>query len=316
MRAVLLDKSKLLPSEIRRRFRERLNKGGIIVAPGVFMPAVAMLAEDLGFEAVYFSGAAYSNMLGLPDLGVFTLSELTYYLRFFTNAINIPLIVDVDTGFGEAINVVRMVRELEDVGVAAIHIEDQEMPKKCGHLAGKRVVPVDEMVKKIKAAVEARRDENFIIIARTDARDVEGFDAAVERAKVYLEAGADVIFPEALHSREEFMEFARRVKAPLLANMTEFGKTPYITVKEFEEMGYRIVIFPVTTFRYAMGMIRRALITLKNEGTQVNLLGDMMSREEIYQLIGYHNYEEWDRRIAEEVNAMLSGRVKLRQGNV
>ena len=313
MKPVLLDKGKPKPSEIRSRFRERLSKGGIIVAPGVFIPAAAMLAEELGFEAIYFSGAAYSNMLGLPDLGVFTLSELSYYLRFFTNAVNIPLIVDVDTGFGEALNVARTVRELEDAGVSAIHIEDQEMPKKCGHLAGKRVVPVDEMVKKIKAAVEARRDDNFIIIARTDARDVEGFDSAVERAKIYIEAGADVIFPEALHSKEEFMEFARRVKAPLLANMTEFGKTPYITVREFEEMGYRIVIFPVTTFRYAMGAIKRALITLKNEGTQLSLINDMMSREDIYQLIGYHNYEDWDKNLAEEANKLLSGRIKLRQ---
>ncbi|MFP3239082.1 MAG: methylisocitrate lyase [Caldivirga sp.] len=311
MRTILLDKGKPTPSEVRLRFRERLGKGGIVIAPGVFIPAAAMLAEELGFEAVYFSGAAYSNMLGLPDLGVFTLSELAYYIRFFTNAVSIPVIVDVDTGFGEALNVVRMVRELEDAGVAAVHIEDQEMPKKCGHLAGKRVVPVDEMVKKIKAAVEARRDGNFLIIARTDARDVEGFEAAVERAKIYVEAGADVIFPEALHSKEEFAEFARRVKAPLLANMTEFGKTPYITAREFEEMGYRIVIFPVTTFRYAMGAIKRALLTLKSEGTQVNLLNEMMSREDIYRLIGYHNYEEWDRRISEESNAILSRRVKL-----
>ncbi|WP_291767652.1 methylisocitrate lyase [Caldivirga sp. UBA161] len=312
MKPVLLDKGKLKPSEVRSRFRERLGKDGIIVAPGVFIPAAAMLAEELGFEAVYFSGAAYSNMLGLPDLGVFTLSELSYYLRFFTNAINIPLIVDVDTGFGEALNVARTVRELEDTGVSAIHIEDQEMPKKCGHLAGKRVIPIDEMVKKIKAAVEARRDDNFIIIARTDARDVEGFDSAVERARAYLEAGADVIFPEALHSKEEFMEFARMVKAPLLANMTEFGKTPYITAKEFEEMGYRIVIFPVTTFRYAMGAIKNALITLKNEGTQLSLINNMMSREDIYQLIGYHDYEEWDKNLAEEANKLMSGRIKLR----
>lgn len=309
----MLRKSTLSPRDIRARFRERLNKGGIVIAPGVFIPAAAMLAEKLGFEAIYFSGAAFSNMLGLPDLGVFTLSELSYYLRFFTNAVNIPLIVDVDTGFGEALNVARTVRELEDVGVAAMHIEDQEMPKKCGHLSGKRVVPVEDMVKKIKAAVEARRDENFLIIARTDARDVEGLESAIERANVYVEAGADVIFPEALHSREEFAEFARRVKVPLLANMTEFGKTPYMTAREFEELGYRIVIFPVTTFRYAMGAVRRALITLKNEGTQVSLLNDMMSREEIYELISYHEYEEWDKDISSKADALISKRIKIKQ---
>ena len=299
------------PRDIRAWFRERLSKPGIVVAPGVFMPITAILAQEMGFEAVYFSGAAFSNMLALPDLGVFTLSELAYYLKFFTQAIDIPLIVDVDTGFGEALNVVRTVRELEDVGVAAMHIEDQEMPKKCGHLSGKRVVPVDEMVKKIKAAVEARRDENFLIIARTDARDVEGLESAIERANIYVEAGADVIFPEALQSREEFVEFARRVKAPLLANMTEFGKTPYITAREFEEMGYKVVIFPVTTFRYAMGAVREALNVLKREGTQRSLLDKMMTREEVYRLIGYWGYEEWDRRIASEAFKQLGGRVKV-----
>ena len=299
------------PRDIRAWFRERLSKPGIVVAPGVFMPIAAILAQEMGFEAVYFSGAAFSNMLALPDLGVFTLSELAYYLKFFTQAIDIPLIVDVDTGFGEALNVARTVRELEDVGVAAMHIEDQEMPKKCGHLSGKRVVPVDEMVKKIKAAVEARRDENFLIIARTDARDVEGLESAIERANIYVEAGADVIFPEALQSREEFVEFARRVKAPLLANMTEFGKTPYITAREFEEMGYKVVIFPVTTFRYAMGAVREALNVLKREGTQRSLLDRMMTREEVYRLIGYWGYEEWDRRIASEAFKQLGGRVKV-----
>ncbi len=299
------------PRDIRAWFRERLSKPGIVVAPGVFMPITAILAQEMGFEAVYFSGAAFSNMLALPDLGVFTLSELAYYLKFFTQAIDIPLIVDVDTGFGEALNVARTVRELEDVGVAAMHIEDQEMPKKCGHLSGKRVVPVDEMVKKIKAAVEARRDENFLIIARTDARDVEGLESAIERANIYVEAGADVIFPEALQSREEFVEFARRVKAPLLANMTEFGKTPYITAREFEEMGYKVVIFPVTTFRYAMGAVREALNVLKREGTQRSLLDRMMTREEVYRLIGYWGYEEWDRRIASEAFKQLGGRVKV-----
>ncbi|MFP3313132.1 MAG: methylisocitrate lyase [Thermocladium sp.] len=298
-------------SEIRRRFRERLNKDGIIIAPGVFLPITAIMAAEEGFEAMYFGGAAFSNMLGLPDLGVFTLTEMATQVSYISSTVDIPLIVDADTGFGETINVARTVRTMEDAGAAAIHIEDQEFPKKCGHLSGKRVVSMDEMIKKIRAAVDARRDENFIIIARTDARDVNGLDDAIERANAYVEAGADMIFPESLHDEEEFRTVAQRVKAPLLANMTEFGKTPYITAKRFEELGYKVVIFPVTTFRYAMGAVRKALRTLKNEGTQKSLLGDMMSREEIYQLIGYWDYEKWDRDIAEKASKTYSRRINI-----
>lgn len=296
--------------EVRRAFRERLGRSGIVVAPGVFMPAVAMLAAAEGFEAIYFGGAAFSNMLGLPDLGVFTLTELASQVSYITEAVDLPLIVDVDTGFGETINVARTVRTMEETGAAAVHLEDQEFPKKCGHLGGKRVVPVDEMVKKIEAAVDARRDENFLIIARTDARDVNGLEDAIERANAYVEAGADVIFPESLHDEEEFKLVAQRVRAPLLANMTEFGKTPYITAKRFEELGYKIVIFPVTTFRYAMGAARRALRTLKEEGTQKPLLGDMMSREDIYELIGYWDYEKWDKELAERQGKRAARHVK------
>jgi len=251
--------------------------------------------------------------LGLPDLGVFTLDELVKFTKYITDAVDIPVIVDTDTGFGETLNVVRTVREFEAIGASAIQIEDQELPKKCGHLSGKHVVSADEMVKKIRAAVEARRDENFLIIARTDARGVYGIDEAIWRAQAYVEAGADVIFPEALESREEFERFAREVKVPLLANMTEFGKTPYITAKEFEEMGYKIVIFPVTTFRVAMKAVRDALIELKEKGTQKGLLDKMITRQEQYEVIHYWDYENWDKELNEEVNRKFAGKLRLRQ---
>ncbi len=288
-------------SLLRRLLRER----DIIVAPGVFNPAVALLVEKMGFDAAYLSGAALTGSLAMPDLGIITLTELATFTSYITRVVEIPVIVDADTGFGEALNVQRTVRELENAGAAAIQIEDQELPKKCGHLKGKRLIPAEDMVKKIIAAVEARRKET-VIIARTDARGVEGLEAAIERAKMYVEAGADVIFPEALTSLEEFKYFAERLpNVPLLANMTEFGKTPYITVEEFREAGYKIVIFPVTTFRYAMGAVREALEVLKREGTQKPLLDRMMTRWEFYDLIGYSVYEEVDRRIAERAETIV-----------
>ena len=289
-----------------RILRELLETPGIIVAPGVFNPATALLAEKMGFKALYISGAAITGSLAMPDLGLITLDELLLHVRWISRVTSLPLIVDVDTGFGEAINVMRTVRLMEEAGAAAIQIEDQVLPKKCGHLSGKQLVSAEDMAKKIRAAAEARSDENFMIIARTDARGVEGFEEAVRRAHIYLEAGADVIFPEALTSREEFERFAREVKAPLLANMTEFGKTPYITVREFEDMGYKIVIFPVTTFRVAMGAIRKALSEILEKGTQKGLLGEMMTRQEFYQLIGYWEYEEFDRRIDSGVKELFS----------
>jgi len=294
------------PGEALRRL---LREEPVVVAPGVFGPVYALLAERMGFRAAYLSGAALTGFYAMPDLGIITLDELARMTSYITRVVRIPIIVDADTGFGEALNVYRTVRELEDAGAAAIQIEDQVLPKKCGHLAGKKLVSIDDMVKKIMTAVEARRKDT-VIIARTDARGVEGLEAAIERAQIYIEAGADVIFPEALTSLEEFKEFARKVKAPLLANMTEFGKTPYITVDEFREAGYKIVIFPVTTFRIAMGAIREALIELKEKGTQKHLLDRMMTRKEFYELIGYHEYEARDSAIAKKAEELL--RPKLR----
>lgn len=285
--------------------RRLLKENDIIVAPGVFNPAVALLAERMGFQAVYLSGAALTGSLAMPDLGIITLTELSMFTSYISRVISIPVIVDADTGFGEVINVQRTVRELEAAGAAAIQIEDQVLPKKCGHLSGKKLIPPEEMVKKIIAAVEARK-KNTVIISRTDARAVEGLEAAVERAKLYVEAGADVIFPEALRSLEEFKAFAKALPGvPLLANMTEFGKTPYLTVDQFREAGYKIVIFPVTTFRYAMGAVREALEVLKREGTQKSLLDRMMTRWEFYELIGYKTYEERDSKIAERAEELV-----------
>ena len=259
----------------------------------------------MGFKSVYLSGAALTGSLAMPDLGLITLTELSMFTRYITRVIRIPVIVDADTGFGEAINVERTVRELEDAGAAAIQIEDQILPKKCGHLAGKQLVSPDDMVRKIVAAVEARRKET-LIIARTDARGVEGLEKAIERANMYVEAGADIIFPEALESLEEFKEFARRVKAPLLANMTEFGKTPYITVDEFKEAGYKIVIFPVTTFRASMKASKEVLEEIKMRGTQRYILDKLMTRREFYELIGYYEYEHRDKAIDEKARKLLS----------
>jgi methylisocitrate lyase len=285
------------------RLRELLRLRDVIVAPGVYGPVFALLAERMGFEALYLSGAALTGFLAMPDIGLITLSELATMTRYITRVVGVPLIVDADTGFGEAINVARTIRDLEDAGAAAIQIEDQVMPKKCGHLPGKSVIPAVDMMKKIRAAVDARRRDT-LIVARTDARDVEGLEGAIERAQLYVEAGADVIFPEALRSLEEFREFARRVKAPLLANMTEFGKTPYISVQEFREAGYKVVIFPATLFRISLGAAREALEVLKSQGTQKSLLDRMMSREDFYKLIGYRDYEERDLRVSAEIEEL------------
>jgi methylisocitrate lyase len=289
------------------RLRKLLSGKNTIATPGVFNPAVALLARDAGFECLYFSGAAFANSLGLPDLGVTTLSEVAEAAGRIAAAVPaLPLIVDVDTGFGEAVNVARTVREMEKAGAAAIQVEDQVMPKRCGHLEGKEVVEPAEMAKKIIAAKEAKKTE-LVIIARTDAAETEGLEGAVERARLYQKAGADVIFPEALKSREDFVEFAKKVKGPLLANMTEFGKTPYLSSSEFSSLGegYKLVIFPVTTFRVAMKAMRDALRELSKSGTQKELLDKMMTRDEFYELIDYRTVERTDQATARKASRLL-----------
>ena len=286
--------------------KKMLGGSEILVAPGVFSPAVAKLAEKAGFKALYFSGAGFSSLLALPDLGITTLGEVSQATRQITSQVSVPLIVDADTGFGEALNVARTVQELKASGAAALHIEDQVLPKKCGHLEGKELVSADEMVKKLISAREAAK-KGILVIARTDARSVEGLDGALERAKSYSRAGADVIFPEALESREEFVEFRRKVTLPLMANMTEFGKTPYITAGEFGEMGYNLVIFPVTAFRAMMKTVKETFKRLKEEGTQEGMVGSLMTRKEFYELIDYYKYEEADEKALKAAKRLLKG---------
>jgi methylisocitrate lyase len=278
----------------------------IVVAPGVFSPAVAKLAEKSGFKALYFSGAGFSNLLALPDLGMTTLTEVAGAARQVTSQVRVPLIVDADTGFGEAVNVARTVQEMKDAGAAAMHIEDQMLPKRCGHLDGKELVDTDEMVKKLVSAKDAAGDK-ILLIARTDARTVEGIDSAIERAASYARAGADMIFPEALESREEFVEFRKKVRLPLMANMTEFGKTPYTTTGEFEAMGYNLVIFPVTAFRAAMRAVQDTLRGLKAQGTQKGMLDSLMTRKEFYDLIDYYRYEKADKSALEKARRLRKG---------
>jgi methylisocitrate lyase len=254
------------------------------------------LIEEMGFSAMYLSGAAFSaGVLGLPDIGLFSLTELVQQVSYLTARVSIPVIVDAETGFGDTANVERTIVELERAGAAAIQLEDQELPKRCGHLSGKTLVPAEAMCAKLRAAVGARSDKSTVILARTDARGVENFDAAVERARKYIAAGADWIFPEALATREEFQAFAKAINVPLVANMTEFGKSPLLDFAELEEIGYRVVLYPVTLLRVAMKAVESTLTMLAADGTQRDLLDLMQTRQELYDLLEYDSYEERDR---------------------
>jgi len=268
----------------------------IIQVPGAPNALIGRLIERMGFGAAYLSGASLStSVLGLPDVGLFTLSELVQQTTYLTRSIAIPLIVDADTGFGEALNVERTVVELEQAGAAAIQLEDQQLPKRCGHLSGKAIVDSAAMCAKLRAAAAARSDTDLVIIGRTDARGVSGLDDAIDRAKRYLDAGADWIFPEALADRSEFERFARAVEAPLIANMTEFGKSPLLTLEELAQLGYSVALYPVTAQRIAMKAVEAGLAVLSAEGTQESLLDLMQTREELYDLINYEDFEERDR---------------------
>jgi methylisocitrate lyase len=292
----------LLRSRSRSDGPERLRAllaGGTHAVPGAFNAAVALLAERAGFPAVYVSGAGTANgVAGFPDVGLLSLEEVVRQARYVAQAVPLPVIVDADTGFGEALNVMRTVREFEAAGVAAIHLEDQENPKRCGHLSGKSVVPVEEMARKVAAAVSARENPEFTIIARTDARALEGLEGAIERACRYVDAGADAVFPDGLETPEEFGAFANRVPAPLVANMTEFGKTPYVSLEEFASLGCRLVLFPMTAFRLAMKAVAEGFAELQASGTQQGLLDRMQTRRELYDLVGYEEYARADDKIA------------------
>ena len=274
--------------------RQLIAKGPVMM-PGVPNAAMARQVQRLGFDAVYASGAGMANATaGVPDIGLLGMAEVVQLAGYIAKAVKIPVVVDADTGFGGAENVGRTIRELESAGLAGCHIEDQEFPKRCGHLAGKSIVDLDEMVAKIKAAVAARRDPDFMIIARTDARSVEDFDRTVGRAEKYLEAGADAIFPEALQSAEEFRDFAKAIDLPLLANMTEFGQSPLLSFQDLVELGYRMVIFPQSAFRVAMKASEKFLRALKKSGSQKEWIDEMQTRQELYELLDYDpNAESW-----------------------
>jgi methylisocitrate lyase len=263
--------------------------------PGVFNALVARMAQRLGFRAVYLSGGALSAAAGVPDVGLLTLTEFVEQARTLALATSLPLLCDADTGFGEALNVERTVRLFETAGAAGIHLEDQQLPKRCGHLSGKHLVELEVMAAKIRAAVAARSDPDFVIMARTDARGVNGFDDAVRRARLYVAAGADAIFPEALESAEEFAAFAQAVEAPLLANMTEFGMSPNLDFAALAGMGYRLVLYPLTAFRAAMLAAEETLAELLERGHQRDCLARMLTRAELYDLLGYAGYEARDR---------------------
>jgi methylisocitrate lyase len=285
-----------LPAESAgSRLRTLLQRPGILQLPGTHNGLASQQAKAAGFEACYLSGAAMTASMGLPDLGIITVDEVSFFIRQVARASGLPVLVDGDTGYGEALNVMHMVRAFEDAGAGAVHLEDQLLPKKCGHLNDKKLADARDMAAKVHAARRARRD--LVIVARTDAAASEGMDGAVARAELYLEAGADAIFPEALTTAEMFREFARRVDAPLLANMTEFGRTPHFTAQEFESFGYKMVIWPVTSLRVSAKAVEELYAELKDKGSAQALLPRMQTRGELYKTIGYADYEALDATI-------------------
>ena len=284
-------------TEKRALFRQALASGKLQRMPGAFSPLVAMSIEKHGFQGVYVSGAILSADLGLPDIGLTTLSEVSERARAIARVTNLPTIVDIDTGFGEVASVARTIQMMEDAGLSGCHLEDQQFPKRCGHLDNKTLVDAKEMSQKIKAAVGAKVDKNFLVIARTDARGVEGLDAAIDRAKRYVDAGAEMIFPEALADESEFAKFREAVNVPLLANMTEFGKSKLLTADQLENLGYNIVIYPVTLLRLAMQAAEQGLKTLASEGTQESIVPNMQTRAQLYELLQYMSYQEFDEEL-------------------
>lgn len=280
--------------EKRRAFRERLATGELLRFPGAFNPLSARLIERKGFEGVYISGAVLSADLGLPDIGLTTLTEVAGRGQQIARMTDLPAIIDADTGFGEPMNVARTVQTLEDAGLAGLHIEDQVNPKRCGHLDGKEVVDLGTAAGRIRAAVDARRDPNFLVMARTDIRAVEGLDAATDRARALVDAGADAIFPEAMRTLEEFAAVRAAVDVPILANMTEFGKSDLFTVDQLRDVGVNIVIWPVSLLRMAMGAAGRALDELQDAGALTGLLDQMQHRADLYDLIDYEQYNRFD----------------------
>jgi len=283
-----------------RRFRALLDRPQILQLPGAHNGQAALQAKAAGFEGLYLSGAAMTASMGLPDLGIITVDEVAFFIRQIVRSSGLPLLVDGDTGYGEALNVMHMVRAFEEAGAGAVHLEDQILPKKCGHLNGKKLADAHDMAAKVAAARRAARD--LVIVARTDAAGVEGFEAAVDRAKLYVAAGADAIFPEALNTRAMFEAFAKAMPGvKLLANMTEFGKTPFFTAGEFEAMGYRMVIWPVSSLRVANRAQAKLYAAIRRDGGAQNMVGEMQTRAELYETIGLHDYEALDASIVKTI---------------
>ncbi|MFJ5695568.1 methylisocitrate lyase [Arthrobacter sp. NPDC093125] len=286
--------SKVTPEQKRVRFRELLAAGTIVQFPGAFNPLSARLIQEKGFEGVYISGAVLANDLGLPDIGLTTLTEVATRAGQIARMTDLPSIVDADTGFGEPMNVARTVQEIENAGLAGLHIEDQFNPKRCGHLDGKNVVDLDTATKRIRAAADARRDPNFLIMARTDIRATDGLQAAKDRAKALVDAGADAIFPEAMRDLAEFQAIRDAVTVPILANMTEFGKSELFSTRQLQAVGVNMVIYPVTLLRSAMGAAERVLDTLRLEGCQESQVEAMLTRARLYDLVDYEAYNRFD----------------------
>ena len=281
----------------RANFRAGLTSGKIQRFPGAHAPLVAMEVERHGFDGVYISGAALSADLGLPDIGLTTLTEVSQRGRQIARVTSLPAIIDIDTGFGEPMSAARTIQELEELGIAGCHLEDQVNPKRCGHLDNKSIVSRDEMARKIMAAADAKQDPNFVLFARTDSRASEGLQAAIDRAKAYVDAGADAIFPEALRDEKEFEQFRSAIDIPMMANMTEFGKSRLMSAKELENLGYNLVIYPTTTLRLAMAAIREGLTQIAESGTQSKLVDKLLTRKELYELIHYEDYNNYDQSV-------------------
>ena len=285
------------PKQKREDLVTKLKTGNLLRFPGAYNALVGKLIEEIGYDGVYVSGGVMANDLGMPDIGLTTLHDVSNKSHQIARATNLPTIIDIDTGFGEAMNVSRTIETIEGLGISGCHIEDQMNPKRCGHLDNKDLVPTEEMVKKIKAAVKAKKDSNFQVIARTDANAVEGLEKTIARAQAYVDAGADIIFPEALKDEKEFEEFRKKIKVYLLSNMTEFGKSKLLTKEQLESLGYNIVIYPVTTQRLALKNVEDGLKQIFKEGHQNNVIDKMQTRKRLYELVDYEKYGEFDQSV-------------------
>ena len=287
------------PIQKKAEFAKKLKSGKLLRFPGAYNPLVAKLIEKIGYDGIYVSGGVMANDLGFPDIGLTTLNDVANRSHQIARVTNLPTVIDIDTGFGEAMNVSRTIQTIETLGISGCHIEDQKNPKRCGHLDNKELVSTQEMVKKIKAAVDARVDKNFLIIARSDANAVEGLDKTLERCKAYVDAGADMIFPEAMKNESEFEKVRKAANGYLLANMTEFGKSKLLNKEELENLGYNLVIYPVSSQRLAMQNVEIGLKTIFNDGHQNNIIDKMQTRKRLYELVEYEKYNTPGKKITD-----------------